>query len=125
LICKHFDDERPKPLDDDVKVLLFRVVSELLVNVVKHAQAHEVNVSVQREDDHILIVVEDDGVGFDVAQMDMHWREGGGFGLFSIRERLQPLGGQLEITSAPGQGTRVVIMAPLKIDESSNKEKTT
>jgi signal transduction histidine kinase len=107
-------DEQPKPLDDDIRAILFRNVRELLVNVVKHAQAHKVKVSVHRDDGDIHINVEDDGKGFDpveVASMAIKREE---FGLFSIRERLEQLGGLIEITSEPGRGCRISMTAPLK-----------
>ena len=108
------DDGQPKPLDDDICALLFRMVRELLINVVKHAQAHRVKVSIRKVDSDICVGVEDDGVGFNPAKMASMLTETGGFGLFSIRERLEQLGGHLEIESEPGHGTRVTVMAPLK-----------
>jgi PAS domain S-box-containing protein len=105
-------DRRPKPLSADVGVLLYRAVRELLLNVVKHAQAHQVEISVGRVGDQIRILVGDDGVGFDVSQADQ-LAPTGGFGLFSIQEGLGHIGGRLEIDSAPGKGTRALLIAPL------------
>ena len=110
------DDRQPKPLDNDVPVVLFQAVRELLTNVVKHAQACNAKVSLQREDDNIRIRVEDDGVGFDSSKMGLHKDEIDGFGLFSIRERLEHLGGNFEIESEVGHGTWVTLVAPLKWD---------
>lgn len=108
------DDEQPKPMEDDIRALLFRMVRELLINVVKHACAHQVKVKVYRQDAEIGICVEDDGVGFEPANTISVGPKTGGFGLFSIRERLEQLGGHLEIKSSPGHGCRVTISAPLK-----------
>ncbi len=108
------DDGQPKPLGDDIRVLLFRDVRELLINVVKHAHAHKVKVSIRRVGSEIRVSVEDDGVGFDLAEVASIAAQTGGFGLFSIRERLEQLGGHLELESKLGHGTRVTIMAPLK-----------
>jgi PAS domain S-box-containing protein len=113
------DDGDDKPLDDDVRVLLFRDVRELLINVVKHAHAHKVKVSVRKLDNHICVMVEDDGVGFDPAEVLSGAARRGEFGLFSIRERLEDLGGHLEIDSAPGQGCKVTMTAPLKQKEEN------
>lgn len=107
-------DGQLKLLEEDVRDLLFRAVQELLVNVVKHAQARRARVSSRREDGVIRIEVEDDGVGIDAVVADSHAGQNGGFGLFSIRERLAHVGGSLEIASGPGRGTRVVLTAPLK-----------
>jgi PAS domain S-box-containing protein len=108
------DDGQLKPMSDDVRVLLFQAVRELLVNVVKHAQARITKVSMKRHDDQIQIEVEDDGNGFDPAEISPSVNKAGGFGLFSIQERLVSLGGHMQMTSKPGQGTRVTLMAPLK-----------
>jgi len=105
------DDEQSKPLDDDVRALLYRAVRELLVNIVKHAQAKNVKVSISRDNDKVRIVVADDGVGF-IPSPQLN--KTGGFGLFSIRERLSYLGGSIDIESKPGQGTLVRLTAPIK-----------
>jgi signal transduction histidine kinase len=120
------DDGEDKPLDDDVRILLFRDVRELLTNVVKHAGAHKVKVSIRKLDNHICVTVEDDGVGFDPAEVTSGAAKRGEFGLFSIRERLEDLGGHLQIDSAPGQGCKVTMTAPLKRKEITNgRNKTT
>jgi signal transduction histidine kinase len=116
------DDRQPKPLDEDIQVLLFQAVRELLVNVAKHAQAQSVKVTIRRDGSDIQIIVEDDGVGFDAFPIGSHWSEIKGFGLFSIRERLDHFGGQLKIKSEPGHGTRVTLVAPLKREETSKEE---
>lgn len=108
------DDLEPKPLDDDIRVVLFTAVRELLANVAKHACAHRVSLFLRRDGDKICINVEDDGVGFDTSQTDPHMPRIGGFGLFSIRERLSHFGGHIEINSSPDNGTRVKLVAPLK-----------
>ena len=106
-------DGQSKPLDDNVRVLLFQAVRELLVNVAKHAQARNVTVSTQMAGDEIRVDVEDDGVGFDVSQAGSHDYKTGGFGLFSIRERLGHIGGYLNVESKRGVGTRVTLVAPI------------
>jgi PAS domain S-box-containing protein len=117
---KFEDGEQPKPLDDDVRALLYRAVRELLVNVVKHAQARSVKVTIGRDNDKVRIEVVDDGIGF-VPSPQLNIT--GGFGLFSIRERLNYLGGSIEIESKPGQGTHITLIAPIKREEiESNNE---
>ena len=114
-------DDQPKPLDDDVRVLLFQAVNELLVNVVKHAQAHNLEISMRREGGNLKVEVGDDGVGFQEPQTGPPRREPCGFGLFSIRERLRPCGGLLEVQSAPGAGTHVILTVPLADGTSAAK----
>ena len=115
------DDGQPKPLSDDVRVLLFQAVRELLANVVRHAQAKTAKVSIAKRGDEIIVDVKDDGVGFEPAQigpaMDQEMR----FGLFSIRERLESLGGSIQIVSKRGHGTLVTLSAPLSKEEENDK----
>ncbi len=106
-------DANPKPMNDELKVLLFQAVRELLVNVVKHAKATRVAVYLSREGEDLFIKVIDDGVGLQLPASGAAPRPGG-FGLFSIKERLKYLGGHLEMESQPGQGTQVTLVVPLK-----------
>jgi len=116
------EDKEHKPLDDDVRVLLFRSVQELLINAVKHSQAKKVTVSVRKVGDRIYVSVEDNGVGFNVKEAAGTVGKTGGFGLFSIRERLEELDGHFEIESEPGKGTKVILMAPLKQSDIKHKQ---
>jgi PAS domain S-box-containing protein len=108
------DDGKVQDLDDDISVLLFRATRELLFNVAFHSNATDSIVSFSEDDQNIYIQVEDNGVGFDLAKIDGENSELSGFGLFSIRERLNHLGGRLEIESKPGEGTTVTIISPKK-----------
>jgi PAS domain S-box-containing protein len=105
-------DMVPIPMDDEIKVLLFRSVRELMINIVKHAQASNARVTIRRENDHVNIEVEDDGVGIRDVPRDPRLKSTSGFGLFSIRERLHYLGGQVQVESQNGKGTRVTLMVP-------------
>ena len=115
------DDGHQKPLDDDIRVLLFRDVRELLVNIVKHAQANKVKVSIRKVKDNIHVSVEDDGVGFDPVEVTSTAAQKAKFGLFSIRERLEQLGGLIEIDSEMGRGSKITMTAPLKYDNLTNR----
>ncbi len=105
-------EDHPNPLDNVLRVLLFQVVRELLFNIVKHARASLVKISIQRVGDELRVIVADDGVGFDTAKIDPQSAGITGFGLFSIRERLDYFGGKLKIESEPGQGTTVTLTIP-------------
>jgi len=107
------DDGQPKPLDNSCRMIMFQAARELIFNIVKHARAHSVTVSVRKDNDAIRIDIEDDGLGFDISEFAATASGSRGFGLFSIRERLSPLGGHLEIKSEPGRGTHVTMVAPL------------
>jgi PAS domain S-box-containing protein len=101
-------------LDNEVTILLFRTVRELLTNIVKHARAQKAQVSIGREKNTIQIVVEDDGIGFNPNTIKPQIDRKGGFGLFSIQERLHFLGGEMKVESEPTKGTRISLMVPLR-----------
>jgi signal transduction histidine kinase len=107
-------DMLPIPMDDEFKVLLFRSVRELMINIVKHAQAHNARVTIRRDGDEVNIEVEDDGVGIKDVLRDPRLKSNGGFGLFSIRERLHYLGGRVQVDSEHNRGTRITLMVPLQ-----------
>ncbi len=111
---KFYSDGLPKILDNDIQMLLFRDVRELLFNVIKHAHAKKVKVSICTTGNTIKVTVEDDGVGFNPEEAATTAAGGAKFGLFSIREKLEHFGGHLQIDSAPGKGSRVTLVAPLK-----------
>ena len=113
------DDGLEKPLRDDLRVTLYRSVRELLVNAVKHARASQLKVSVSRLGDRIRILVEDDGVGFDSGILEVRSPAGGGFGLFSIRERLSCVEGRMEIDSRAGSGARITLTVPLAVEDTA------
>jgi len=117
------DDGQPKPLSEDVCVALFQAARELLVNIAKHAKARNAKVSIARDGNQVRVDVEDDGVGFDSAEIGSSMDTTGRFGLFSIRVRLEPLGGDMKVESKPGHGTRVTLVAPLKHNGGNKKEK--
>jgi len=102
-----------EPLGVDIRVLVFRLVRELFTNILKHAKAHEVRVSMKLYNEHLQITIDDDGIGFDIGQLTDNIKKNKGFGLFSIRERLHYIGGNVEINSQPGMGTKVTITTPV------------
>ena len=118
IIIKIEDDKSPKPLDADVRIVLFQTIRELFNNIVKHAHASKVGINIKKLKNHMHIFIEDDGVGFDTSKVHTSMENETGFGLFNIRERLNHLGGHFEIKSQKDQGTRVTLDAPLK----QNKE---
>jgi PAS domain S-box-containing protein len=106
-------ESEAEPLNEGVRILLYQVVRELLFNVAKHAQTDCAHVKIARTaQGHVHLEVSDNGVGFDSDKMQDHAESRGGFGLSSIRQRLEVLGGRLKMDSSPGKGTRMVIQAP-------------
>jgi len=94
-------------LDPDLESTAYRIVQESLRNAGRHAHASAVAVSVVQRDETVLVTVEDDGQGFDTAARPS------GFGLRGIRERVELLGGKLQIESRPGAGTTVSASLPV------------
>lgn len=103
-----------KTTDKNLRVLLFRLVRELLFNVVKHAETDRASIRLAKQDGRLRVVIEDDGRGFDPSALD---DQDEGLGLVSVRERIRMIGGEFEVASAPGEGTRVVIDVPWHPDE--------
>ena len=100
-------------LDEDVLIVTYQAVQELLWNVLKHAEVRETFVSTDSTADHVEITVQDYGRGFDASRRGQPSREGG-FGLMNVCERLRTVGGHLQITAIPGHGTRAVLRVPMK-----------
>ncbi len=107
------EDANEKPLRDDVLGFLFRSVRELLFNIVKHAKTDSAVISLTKEGDHVQIVVEDHGIGFDYENCSKSAKANGGYGIFRIRERIEYLNGTFLCESPPQGGTRIVIQLPL------------
>lgn len=96
-------------LPDDVETALYRIVQEATTNIARYAKASRASVSLLRESDAVMLAVEDNGVGFDVAEALSRGR----LGLLGMRERAQMLGGAFTVTSRPGRGAKVCVSAPL------------
>jgi signal transduction histidine kinase len=99
-------------LDELTRMVLFRNLRELLTNAVKHARATRIDIRLEQIEDAIRLSVGDDGAGCDVAAALAGTSDAGGFGLFSIRERMADLGGSMEIESSPGEGFTAVMRLP-------------
>jgi PAS domain S-box-containing protein len=100
-------------LDDDQAVLVFQSTRELLFNVLKHAGTTQAEVSIDTDGDgHLVVTVKDQGCGFDFDEVTGNRDERKRFGLFSVRERTEAMGGRLVVTSALEQGTSVALILP-------------
>ena len=99
-------------LPDAIEVLLYRVTQEALTNVMKHAQAHRVEIELRVGDDEVALTIADDGVGFDVERF-RRTPAIGGVGLLGMRERVAHYNGQIDIRSRPAGGVRIVLTLPL------------
>ncbi|HEX8384553.1 MAG TPA: sensor histidine kinase, partial [Rubricoccaceae bacterium] len=102
------DDARV--LDPALRILLYQALRELLFNVVKHSGGLQARLVAWDDGEFTSVRVEDDGAGFDPRLTDGH--RPGGFGLFSVRERIELVGGRFDVEASPGRGTRVTVAVP-------------
>jgi NarL family two-component system sensor histidine kinase LiaS len=102
------DMEEELPLNKGMENHLFRIVQEALSNMLRHAKATKMDIVLQRRGDTVRLGIRDNGIGFD-TQMKKH----ASYGMVNMEERVNELGGSLNIVSAPGKGTRIEIRVPL------------
>jgi len=100
-------------LPSTIETAIYRIAQEALANVVRHAQASRVHILAEYDKEVVRCLIEDDGVGFDMTEVLTRSGERG-FGLISIRERVDSLGGTLWVTSAPGHGTTLALSFPVE-----------
>ena len=104
----------PDRFTREIEASIYRVIQEALTNIAKHSRARNCTVTLQKVGQSLLVVVEDDGEGFEVNERSDAGRHGG-LGLISIRERAAQLGGTVRIDSAVGKGTRLSIEVPVRL----------
>lgn len=95
---------KPPDLSDEAQLTVFRIMQECMTNIAKHAQASEVNVTVDFDPREVVLVIADNGKGFDVSKTPKHH-----YGLINMRERARKIAGTVTIDSAPGEGTTVTL----------------
>jgi signal transduction histidine kinase len=108
-------------LDLNRQGVLFNLVDEAIGNARKHAKAAHIWIRMHREIDTLLLEVSDDGIGFDLAEVEKHYTERSSLGLVNLRERAELAGGSLQILSTPGKGTRVQVRIPLQLTSTDEK----
>jgi len=109
-------------LDGDRATATFRIFQECLTNVIRHAQAKSVYVDLCQEDHNILLIVKDDGIGFSETGLSNSL---GSLGLLGMKERAQFCGGDVHISSSPGNGTTVTVRVPADIPRAERSETCT
>lgn len=111
-------DDRLPP---EVEVTLFRVAQGLIGNIMKHSEAKNVSIRLERNDTECVLHIDDDGKGFDLSKITAVEPSGRGAGLFTIRERLRLVNGTDLLETAPGKGTKVTARVPLAKDATSEE----
>ena len=97
-------------LENSLEITVFRIIQELVTNIIKHANAKEATISVTHHEDSLNIMVEDDGIGFNRLKLS---KTDEGMGLDSIERRVEHLEGSMEVDSSEGNGTTIVIDIPI------------
>jgi signal transduction histidine kinase len=120
--CKYYDfqqcsvaiDEIDNLFPQEAQINIYRIFQECLTNIGKYARASLVKVNIQKQDGEVAFSVEDNGVGFDVAQLAARNIYDKGLGLAAMEERVRMLGGSLDLWSQEGAGTRIAFSLPVK-----------
>jgi signal transduction histidine kinase len=100
-------------LSHNAEVAIFSVVQEAITNAKKHAGASRINIEVTSDNDNLVVVVRDNGVGFDTKAVAARYEERGSLGMLNMKERAEIVEGTLSISSQPGQGTTITLRLPL------------
>jgi signal transduction histidine kinase len=101
-------------LPSEIEVTLFRISQGMIGNILEHAEAKNVSITLKCDDSKCVLNIDDDGKGFDVGKITRVDKGGRGAGLFTMKERARLVGGRCSIKSQPGEGTRIVVKVPLK-----------
>ena len=104
-------------LEPEADTHLYRIAQEALNNIVKHANAKRVNILLEHTDGEVILIVEDDGKGFDRQESKRTRKSGKGLGLTGMEERASLIGGAVEIESSPGSGTTIFARIPLRSND--------
>ncbi|MFN7928757.1 MAG: PAS domain-containing protein [Blastocatellia bacterium] len=112
-VATDFHTNEKERFSYEIETNLYRIAQEALNNVSKHAQATQVSILLERRDFHLVLIVEDNGVGFDSQQKLLSDITDRGLGLVGMRERATLIGGTLEIESSPGSGTTIFARIPI------------
>jgi signal transduction histidine kinase len=116
----HFEYEgTPEGLPTDMEVAIYRILQEALNNIKKHAEATEVEVLAQFNDRQIILMVQDNGHGFDMPELITDFASRGSFGVMGLQERAQLFGGKVELDSKPNEGTTIRLIMPRESDLAS------
>jgi signal transduction histidine kinase len=102
-----------------LRLCLFTVYQTALANVIRHSQARNVSVKFWFDEEKVFLEIQDDGKGFEVPKRLQKLAAQGHYGLAGAADRAEAIGGILEVTSAPGQGTLLRVIAPLRSEEAS------
>ena len=105
-------------LSKEAQGAIFYITEEAATNVRKHAQAENLWIRLYQHGMNVVVEIEDDGVGFNVAELEENYATRGSLGMLNIRERAKLVNGRSVIRSTPGQGTKISITIPVEVPEA-------
>lgn len=112
----------PKPLKPVIELAAFRIIQEALTNIKKHSGAHNAGIRVEFTQEQLNLLISDDGKGFDKSKLKAARREDGGYGLLSMKERVELLNGKFDVKTTHGKGTKIFVSISLDINEEGYSE---
>lgn len=115
-VLLNLEDDVDRLITPDDQILIFNIVDEAVNNARKHAEAEHIWVRLNRQDEYLILEIQDDGVGFDMGEVDANYDQRGSLGMINLRERAELLAGTLEIESAEGLGTKVTLTTKIDPD---------
>ncbi|MDD4869523.1 MAG: histidine kinase [Kiritimatiellae bacterium] len=115
---KFFGEGSSRILNNEIEIIIFHAVHELLRNVARHAEAKNADITFLKQNDILKVIVQDDGKGFLKDPQRNGLSDKGGFGIFAIEERIKSFGGSIKIEKAKPQGSRIELLVPLQEEEN-------
>jgi len=106
----------------EVEVTLFRISQGVIGNIREHSEASHAHIYLESNDNECIMIIKDDGKGFDVSKITQVDRSGRGAGLFIMKERAELVGGTGSVVSKPGAGTEITVNVPLTEDIANGKD---
>ena len=108
-------------LSPEIEINLYRIAQEALNNVSKHARANHVGVLLEKQGKSVVLIIEDDGIGFEMSEKERLYGDGKGIGMFGMKERALLVGGAMEIESTSENGTTIYVRIPIQLNDKTEK----
>tara|TARA_B100000809_G_scaffold7045_1_gene7002 strand:- start:572 stop:1084 length:513 start_codon:yes stop_codon:yes gene_type:complete len=118
-------DEITIDISSEIESTCFRVAQEALTNVIRHAQAEHVFMEIREGDHEVILIIRDDGVGFDVEKAKDRATKGASLGVLGMQERVHLINGEINLESVPPLGTEVWVRIPIPENLEFEKEEGT
>lgn len=110
----HEIDDVDGKISKESEAHIYRIVQEIMNNAIRHSDASEINISLKYKNDNLIIMINDNGKGFNINNYESHESVSGGFGIIGIKERIRIIGAEIKIESILGIGSRFEILLPIR-----------